>query len=202
MKRFVPTLLLGVVAFLGGYATSELTKVSAQAQPSAAQAQNPAAQAPRKPLRSVATGQATFFSSDDLKAIYQRPKEERYNVLLAGAPQYRLNISHHPYYDTPKMMAASKTMSHWDDGEMHEDNTQLYIIMEGTGAVTVGGTAVTERTTTPGEHGGAPIEGGTAYKVKPGDWVLIPPNTWHQVQPDPGGITYGLVHIHTRTNIP
>ena len=133
MKRFVPTLLLGVVAFLGGYATSELTKVSAQAQPSAAQTQNPAAQAPRKPLRSVATGQATFFSSDDLKAIYQRPKEERYNVLLAGAPQYRLNISHHPYYDPPKMMAASKTMSHWDDGEMHEDNTQLYIIMEGTG---------------------------------------------------------------------
>lgn len=202
MQRFVPTLLLGVVAFLGGYATSALTKVSAQAQPSAAQTQNPPAQAPRKPLRSVVTGQATFFSGDDLKAIYQRPKEERYNVLLAGSPQYRLNISHHPYYDPPKMMAASKTTSHWDDGEMHEDNTQLYIILEGTGAVTVGGTAVTERTTTPGEHGGAPIEGGTAYKVKPGDWVLIPPNTWHQVQPDPGGITYGLVHIHTRTNIP
>jgi hypothetical protein len=133
VKRFVPTLLLGVVAFLGGYATSELTKVSAQEQAAGSPG-------PRKPLRSVATGQATFFSTDDLKAIYQRPKDERYNVLLVGEPQYRLNISHHPYYDPPKMMAASKTTSHWDDGEMHEDNTQLYIIMEGTGARLQGNT--------------------------------------------------------------
>ena len=74
-----------------------------------------------------------------LKAIYQRPKEDRYNDTASGsAATYWLNISHHPH-DPPKMMAASKTTSHWDDGEMHEDNTQLYIIMEGTGAVTVGG---------------------------------------------------------------
>ena len=57
MKRLVPTLLLGIFAFLGGYATSALTKVSALEQAPAA----PAGAGPRRPLRTVTTGQATFL---------------------------------------------------------------------------------------------------------------------------------------------
>ena len=92
-------------------------------------------------------------------------------------------------------------MSHYGDGEMHEDHTQLYMILDGTGTVVVGGKATKERSSTPGQHGGGPVEGGTAYKVKPGDWILIPPYAWHQALPDPGGLRYGMVDIYTRTNM-
>ena len=44
-------------------------------------------------------------------------------------------------------------------------------------------------------HPSATPTGGTAYKVKVGDMILIPAKTWHLTQPDPGGLTYFLVNL-------
>lgn len=191
MKRFVPILLFGAVAFLGGYATSSLTKVSAQTQPTTDQ-----------PLHPVVQGQGLYFSSEDVKKISQGlPKDRGAGTTLAGTPQYRLSILVRQYFDPPKMTNTSQIMSHWGDGEMHEDHTQLYMILDGTGTLVVGGKAAREKVSTPGQHSGGPVEGGTEYKVKPGDWILIPPHAWHQALPDPGGLRYGMVDIYTRTNL-
>jgi mannose-6-phosphate isomerase-like protein (cupin superfamily) len=87
---------------------------------------------------------------------------------MAATPIYRLNLWQREYYDTPKITTASKTMSHWDDAEMHEDKTQVYIIISGTGTVILGGQAEKEQAVN-GQHSGGPIRGGTVYKVKAGD---------------------------------
>jgi mannose-6-phosphate isomerase-like protein (cupin superfamily) len=97
----------------------------------------------------------------------------------------------------------SGQVSHWDDAEMHEDKTQIYIMVAGTGTLALGGTAQNIRDTPEGQHSGQPLVGATLQKVKPGDWIVIPPMTWHQTQPDPGQtFVYGMCHIETRNTRP
>lgn len=48
----------------------------------------------------------------------------------------------------------------------------------------------------PREYRGQPIEGGQTFKVKPGDWLLIPPDTPHQPKPDPSGFSYMIMKIN------
>ncbi len=38
--------------------------------------------------------------------------------------------------------------------------------------------------------------GGQTYKVKAGDWLLIPPDAPHQPKPDPGGFSYMIMKIN------
>jgi mannose-6-phosphate isomerase-like protein (cupin superfamily) len=140
-------------------------------------------------------------SNEELKKSYPNLNELTM-ATVAATPAYRVSTVARPYYEPARMTPISKMSSHWDDGEMHEDMTQIYVILEGTGVIIVGGKAVHEASSRPGEHGGGPIEGGTSYKVKPGDWVVIPPLTWHQAQPDRGGLSYAMVHMSTRTNVP
>ena len=47
------------------------------------------------------------------------------------------------------------------------------------------------------------LEGGTSYRVKAGDVVIIPPRTWHLALPDPGQtLTYEMCHVETPRLIP
>jgi hypothetical protein len=48
----------------------------------------------------------------------------------------------------------------------------------------------------PGECRGQPIVGGQTFKVKAGDWLLIPPDTLHQTKPDAGGFSYFIMKIN------
>jgi mannose-6-phosphate isomerase-like protein (cupin superfamily) len=121
---------------------------------------------------------------------------------LMWDPAYRFTVMRRPYYEPAKKMNSGQ-VSHWDDAEMHEDKTQIYIIVGGTGTVALGGTAMNIRDTPEGQHGGQPLVGATLQKVKPGDWIVIPPMTWHQTQPDPGQtFVYGMCHIETRNTRP
>ena len=74
--------------------------------------------------------------------------------------------------------------------EMHENWSDVYMIIAGSGAVEVGGTLDSPKTTAPGELRAPAITGGTKHKVSPGDVIHIPAKTPHRVlQPD-GQITY------------
>ena len=48
----------------------------------------------------------------------------------------------------------------------------------------------------PGEYRGQPIVGGQTFKVKAGDWLVIPPDAPHQPKPDPGGFSYMIMKIN------
>ncbi len=112
------------------------------------------------------------------------------STTLGWDPVYSLVVMRRPYMDPPIKSANTGLMTHWADAEMHEEKAQLYIILSGTGQVTLGGKAPTEHhPIMNGQHGGGPLEaaqGATAERVKPGDIVVIPPFGWHQAQADPG----------------
>lgn len=112
------------------------------------------------------------------------------------APEYRLTATTRP------AAVAGKEPT---EGELHTDNTQVYLITNGTGTVLVEGTVAPDKEylVAPGEYRGGPMTGGRQLKVKPGDLVSIPPLTWHTAYGDPGTpLQYVIIHIHTRTTIP
>ena len=82
--------------------------------------------------------------------------------------------------------------------EQHEGVTDLYVILGGSGTLTVGG-EITNRQVIPnrpGEYTGRPITGGRAIPLTPGDIVDVPPNTPHATVAAAGGVTYMLIKIN------
>ncbi|HZR31461.1 MAG TPA: AraC family ligand binding domain-containing protein [Terriglobales bacterium] len=99
--------------------------------------------------------------------------------------------------------SLTKVNSVWDDAEQHAGVYDFYVFTGGTGEMIVGGKIANEQNLKdkdgiiPGEYRGQPIIGGQTFKVKAGDWLLIPPNAPHQPKPDPGGFSYMIIKLNT-----
>ena len=98
--------------------------------------------------------------------------------------------------------SLTKVNSVLDDAEQHAGAYDFYIFTGGTGEMILGGKIANEQNLKdkdgiiPGEYRGQPVVGGKTYKVKAGDWLLIPPDTPHQSKPDPGGFSYFIMKIN------
>ena len=134
-------------------------------------------------------GKARLFTREEQNA-------QRTFTHFDWAPEYRLTATTRP------AAVAGKEPT---EGELHTDNTQVYLVTNGTGTVLVEGAVAPDKEylVAPGEYRGGPMTGGRQLKVKPGDLVSIPPLTWHTAYGDPGTpLQYVIIHIHTRTTIP
>jgi mannose-6-phosphate isomerase-like protein (cupin superfamily) len=67
------------------------------------------------------------------------------------------------------------------DPELHEKLNDFFVVLEGEGAVKVGGTVSGARTVKPNEQLAQRLDGGTLYEVRQGDVLFVPANVWHQV---------------------
>jgi len=100
------------------------------------------------------------------------------------------------------VLSLTKVKSVWDDAEQHAGAYDFYVITGGTGEMVVGGRIANRQNLmdqdgpVPGEYRGQPVLGAKTYKVKPGDWLLIPPDTPHQPKPDAGGFSYMIMKIN------
>lgn len=132
-------------------------------------------------------GEARHYTNE-----FQRKATSHYE----WAPEYRL---------TSITRAAAEPGKEPTSGERHINDTQIYLVTGGSGTVLVEGEVTDDNVylVAPGEHRGGPITGGRRIKVKQGDMVSIPPYTWHVGYGDPGvPLTYTIIHIHTRNEIP
>lgn len=216
MKRFIPIgLLCLAVGFLAGYATSPHTSLAAQGQT----VQGQAAQAETGGLAlgpaaaRIQDGKAYVISMDDVKQKFP-PADKTGKIApsnistnLGWDPIYSLVVMRRPYMDPPVKSANTGNMVRWADAEMHEQKAQLYMIISGTGQVTLGGKPPKEhKPIINGQHSGEPLgtaESATAHRVKAGDIVVIPTYAWHQAQADPGQtLTYMKVDIMTPRLMP
>jgi hypothetical protein len=100
------------------------------------------------------------------------------------------------------VLSLTKVKSVWDDAEQHAGAYDFYVITGGTGEMIVGGKIANRQNLmdkdgpVPGEYRGQPVIGAKTYNVKPGDWLLIPPDTPHQPKPDAGGFSYMIMKIN------
>ncbi len=189
--------LLVAAAAAVGYSAGSIHNVSAQTSGASAAAADASRANWLKPHHQITNGEGLVIPADEMKNAFNGQADHLDMATMGATPVYRVNVVVRPYVD-PAKLATAKNLS-----EMHEDKTQIYVILTGTGTQVLGGKPADDVRGPTGDHGGGSIQGGTSYKIKPGDWVVIPPMTWHQTIPDsPAGITYGMVHIETRTNIP
>jgi mannose-6-phosphate isomerase-like protein (cupin superfamily) len=77
---------------------------------------------------------------------------------------------------------------------VHENDAELFVVIEGTGTMTLGGTLVN-----PTRNGtnlsAATATGGTPYKLVKGDMIMVPENTAHSVTGVDGKLVLMALHL-------
>ena len=79
--------------------------------------------------------------------------------------------------------------------EVHEFDTDIVHVLEGTATIVTGGEAVNLRMTAPEEFRGASISGGSVRELKPGDVLVIPNGVPHWFRSVSGPFLYYVVKV-------
>lgn len=105
-----------------------------------------------------------------------------------------------PYNGGPLLAAGSfRANMEWRDApatavNIHETDAELFVVVEGNGTMTLGGTLVN-----PTRNGtnlsAASVTGGKQYKLAKGDMVLVPENTAHAVTAVDGKLVMMSLHL-------
>jgi len=74
--------------------------------------------------------------------------------------------------------------------EIHEKETDIFYVMDGSATLIAGGTAVEPKTTRPGQMTAKDIMNGRTYNLKKGDIVVIPAGQPHWFKQVNGFINY------------
>jgi mannose-6-phosphate isomerase-like protein (cupin superfamily) len=79
--------------------------------------------------------------------------------------------------------------------EVHDKETDVFYIVDGTATFVTGGTMIGGKDTTPGQHLGTSIERGDVHELSNGDVVVVPAGTPHWFRTIPTQISYFLVKV-------
>jgi mannose-6-phosphate isomerase-like protein (cupin superfamily) len=172
---------------------------------------------PRQPALAPDAPPTTYWNIDDIKKAHGELAERAAKLVaqagsggsqsIGGGPvhiqtrNFSMFMLYRMHRDQP-VPSLTKVNSVWDDAEMHAGAYDFYVITGGTGEMIVGGKIANRQNLVdkdgpiPGEYRGQPIVDGQTFKVKAGDWLLIPPDTPHQPKPDAGGFSYFIMKIN------
>jgi mannose-6-phosphate isomerase-like protein (cupin superfamily) len=172
---------------------------------------------PRQPALAPDAPPTTYWNIDDIKKAHGELAEKAAKLVaqagiggsqsIGGGPvhiqtrNFSMFMLYRMHREQP-VPSLTKVNSVWDDAEMHAGAYDFYVITGGTGEMIVGGKIANRQNLVdkdgpvPGEYRGQPIIGGQTFRVKAGDWLLIPPDTPHQPKPDAGGFSYFIMKIN------
>lgn len=127
-----------------------------------------------------------FTSSSEVTALIAKAKAERKEgqplvgePILSLAP-YRANLEYRP------ALAPAA---------VHENEAELMYVIEGAGTIVTGGKLTDEKRTNPTNLSGTGIAGGTPQAIAKGDFLIVPENTPHQINPAGGPIVLMTLHV-------
>ena len=78
---------------------------------------------------------------------------------------------------------------------IHENQAELFYVIQGSGTLTVGGTMTDQKRTNPTNLGGTAIVGGTDYSLTKGDFYFVPEGLPHMWTPVGGPIVTMSLHL-------
>lgn len=139
----------------------------------------PQSQATAKPTK-------TFTSAADLAALIAKAKSER----KEGQPTVAEPMLELGGYDGHLEYRAAV-----GNAAVHEDEAELFYVIDGSATLTTGGKLVNEKRTDAANLSGSAIEGGTPRKIAKGDWILVPQNTPHWFSPINGVLELFSMHV-------
>lgn len=79
--------------------------------------------------------------------------------------------------------------------EIHERDTDIFYVLDGSATFVTGGTAVEPKPTAPGEIRAREIAGGTSHHLTKGDVIVIPNGVPHQFTGVSGTFLYYVVKV-------
>ena len=190
---------------------------SANAQENKAEVMPFGFNSPREPQLAPDAPPIAYWNIDDIRKAHGEMAEKAAKLAkeagggssqsFGGGPvhvqtrNFSMFMLYRMFRDNP-VLSLTKVNSVLDDAEQHAGAYDFYIFTGGTGEMIVGGKIANRQNLQdkdgiiPGEYRGQPVVGGQTFKVKAGDWLLIPPNTPHQPKPDPGGFSYFIMKIN------
>jgi len=205
-KRFMPACWLGtlVLAFLLGYAIGPARSAAIQSAVSAAQGgSQPAPAAGALPPGDYSRmqlapdqGEPTLFAGADLRKAHAELQARAQSGQPLSNPRDLMKpmvTRTHSFILMHRPEIRNRAQA--PNAEQHEGVTDVYLVVAGSGTVTVGGVIDNKRIGRPGEYTG-PINGGKPFKLQAGDILDIPPNMPHATVPDAGGMTYVLMKVN------
>ena len=98
-----------------------------------------------------------------------------------------------PLFETPEFKVHASHRDGPGQAEVHEKDTDILYVLEGTATLVTGGEVVDGKRTAQGEIRGARIEGGETRQLAPGDVLVVPAGTPHWFQAVPGAFDYYVV---------
>jgi mannose-6-phosphate isomerase-like protein (cupin superfamily) len=206
-KRLMPVFWIGTTAFAFLLGSAIGPVKSAAIQSTAAPAQGGSQQAPAAgalPLGDYSKmqlapdqGEPTLFAGAELRKAHadlQTRAAQGGQALSNPRDLMKPMVTRtHSFILMHRPELKNRTQA--PNAEQHEGATDVYIVVAGSGTVTVGGTIDNKRISRPGEYTG-PINGGKPFKLQAGDILDIPPNMPHATVPDAGGMTYVLMKVN------
>jgi mannose-6-phosphate isomerase-like protein (cupin superfamily) len=140
--------------------------------------------------RILATSTAIFYSAPPIFAepvaprpIHQTPIDAFHHwsgkelASIIQKPNVSVDLSDHEFFFVDTIMRDRSGMV-----EVHDRWNDYLVIQKGDGLVAYGGKAGELKQVSPGEWRAATMEGGKAVPVHPGDLVVIPAGTAHQMR--------------------
>lgn len=79
--------------------------------------------------------------------------------------------------------------------EIHELDTDIIYVLDGTAVFVTGGTSVDSKMTAPNEFRGSMIDGGDVRQLKKGDVIIVPKGTPHWFKQVDGAFLYYVVKV-------
>ena len=79
--------------------------------------------------------------------------------------------------------------------EVHEKETDVFYVTDGSATFVTGGTMVGGKNTSPGQMAGTNIQGGETHQLTKGDVIVIPAGIPHWFKEVPQSITYYVVKV-------
>lgn len=123
----------------------------------------------------VATDKVTYFEAPKVAAAFVK------GMPLIETGAFKVHASHR---DTPGQV------------EIHQVDTDIVYVLEGTATVMTGGTVAEVKTIAPDELRGASSTGGQTYKLAKGDVLIIPHGVPHWFQQVSAPFNYYVVKAH------
>jgi len=131
--------------------------------------------------------QVDIFTAQDLQHVAEAPPAKGASYADHSLARYG---NHYLLLVTRKQTGSA---------EVHEHESDIFVVERGAAAIVTGGKIVGGQTTKPGEIRGSGIEGGERHSLNTGDIIHIPSGVPHQLQLTPGKpFSYFVVKVSDR----
>jgi len=99
------------------------------------------------------------------------------------------------FLSTPTYSVSASHRDKAGQVEVHDKETDVFYVTDGTATFLTGGTMMGGKVTTPNQHLGTDMQGGEPHSLSKGDVMVVPAGTPHWFKTVPDHVSYFVVKV-------